>query len=192
MNKNHKAHPNDDAETTDFASLFDDITPLTQDKIPPTKPKINRVRSAKAAAAEKHGKQQAASFAFSNGYEAYFDSTEALFWFREYGDERDKEHSAKTKRLRKGHFPPDIECDLHGLTIADAQSEIAALLFTAKKEHCLCVKIMHGHGTGRLKQAIPNWLVQHPDIIGFCQAPKTDGGNAAVLVLMDLPESFLR
>lgn len=184
MKKTDDKYTNTD-ENASFAGLFSDVKPLQQDKIIPPKPhKVKKVLAPSLADKEK---KQAAAFAFSDGYQAYFNPDEPLFWHR-----GDKAESSQIKHLRKGHFPPDIECDLHGLTLADAQGEIADLLFIAKRENCLCVKILHGHGTGRLKQAIPNWLVQHPDIVGFCQAPKGDGGSAAILVLMDIPEELIR
>ncbi|MFT4463587.1 MAG: endonuclease SmrB [Sodalis sp. (in: enterobacteria)] len=46
--------------------------------------------------------------------------------------------------------------------------------------------VMHGHGKHILKQQTPLWLVQHPDVKGFHQAPKEFGGSAALLILVEL------
>ena len=46
---------------------------------------------------------------------------------------------------------------------------------------------MHGHGKHILKQQTPLWLAQHPDVLAFHQ-PKEWGGNAAILLLVELAE----
>jgi len=33
---------------------------------------------------------------------------------------------------------------------------------------------------------VPNWLVQHPDVAGFVQAPREYGGKAGLLVLIGI------
>jgi DNA-nicking Smr family endonuclease len=43
---------------------------------------------------------------------------------------------------------------------------------------------MHGHGKHILKQRLPMWLAQHPQVLAFHQATRAWGGNAALLVLL--------
>jgi DNA-nicking Smr family endonuclease len=55
----------------------------------------------------------------------------------------------------------------------------------AQKQHVHCICIVHGIGTYILKQSVPSWLVQHPAILGFHQAPLEWGGNGALLALVE-------
>ena len=68
-----------------------------------------------------------------------------------------------------------------------AKTEIASLIYTARKESVDCVSIMHGFGQGVLKAALPHYLIQHPHVNAFHQAPLEYGGQAALLVLLDVP-----
>ena len=165
-----------------FKHLFSDIKPLVQDKIPPRR----AVKTKRQFGADKQSRS-AAEVEFSDMYEAHFGDEEPLFWYQ-----GDKANHSKIKQLRKGEFPPDVEADLHGLTQQQAKQVLIELLYDAKQHNELCVAIMHGHGQGILKQKIPHYLVQHPDIIGFCQAPKQYGGSACILVLMDIAEEWIR
>lgn len=51
---------------------------------------------------------------------------------------------------------------------------------------------MHGHGKHILKQQIPLWLAQHPNIIAFHQAPKVWGGSSSLLILIETDETQRR
>ncbi len=52
---------------------------------------------------------------------------------------------------------------------------------------------MHGHGKHILKQQTPLWLAQHPHVRAFHQAPKEYGGDAALLVLIEVdPVKYVR
>ena len=76
--------------------------------------------------------------------------------------------------------------DLHGLTREQAKQELAALLLACENEHFDCASIMTGYGTFTLKKQIPRWLVQHPKVRALHQAPREWGGEAAILILVDL------
>jgi len=92
------------------------------------------------------------------------------------------------KKLRRGDYQPDLFLDLHGLTQKQAKQELGALVAACRREHVHCASVMHGHGKHVLKQQIPLWLAQHPLVLAFHQAPKEFGGNAALLVLIELEE----
>ena len=57
-----------------------------------------------------------------------------------------------------------------------------------RREHVFCACVMHGHGKHILKQQTPLWLAQHPHIMAFHQAPKEYGGDAALLILIEVEE----
>lgn len=88
------------------------------------------------------------------------------------------------KQLRRGDFSPELVVDLHGLTQLEAQREIAAAITHCLQQQVYCLNIIHGVGTGVLRQRVPGWLMQHPDIIAFHQAPLEWGGQGAMLVLL--------
>lgn len=88
------------------------------------------------------------------------------------------------KQLRRGDFSPELVVDLHGLTQLEAQREIAAAISHCLQQQVYCLNIIHGVGTGVLRQRVPGWLMQHPDVIAFHQAPLEWGGQGAMLVLL--------
>ncbi len=170
------------ARDRSFAELHPDITPFRQDKIAPSFPQ----KTDSPSTLSKHikqRKQRHAEFTFSDGFEAHFPEDTALMWHQ-----GDKRCAALLKRCRRGDFAPEYELDCHGMTKAYAKEELAALLVQAFKQDIACVSIMHGHGSGVLKRALPNYIMQFPHIIGFCQAPKQWGGQAGILILLDVPQ----
>lgn len=165
-----------------FRDEFTDVVPIKQDKIPPPslsiKQKTPIIRKNRQSAAEM--KQAAASFHFSDGFEAHFDQNGPL----KYTAPGIETHLVK--QLRRGDFAPELILDLHGYKRDEAKLEIAALIHAATKEHVHCVCIVHGIGTRILKNSVPNWLIQHPDVLAFHQAPLEWGGKGALLVLIKL------
>ncbi|WP_058912723.1 endonuclease SmrB [Entomohabitans teleogrylli] len=92
------------------------------------------------------------------------------------------------KKLRRGDYSPELFLDLHGLTQLQAKQELGALIAACRREHIWCACVMHGHGKHILKQQTPLWLAQHPHVMAFHQAPKEYGGDAALLVLIEVEE----
>ncbi|MDW6591350.1 endonuclease SmrB [Escherichia coli] len=94
----------------------------------------------------------------------------------------------EAKKLRRGDYSPELFLDLHGLTQLQAKQELGALIAACRREHVFCACVMHGHGKHILKQQTPLWLAQHPHVMAFHQAPKEYGGDAALLVLIEVEE----
>ncbi|ORM63152.1 endonuclease SmrB [Pantoea rodasii] len=92
------------------------------------------------------------------------------------------------KKLRRGDYTPEIFLDLHGLRQQQAKQELGALIAACRREHLFCASVMTGHGKHILKQQTPLWLAQHPHVMAFHQAPKLFGGDAALLVLIEVEE----
>lgn len=99
---------------------------------------------------------------------------------------REGEDPYLLKQLRRGDFSPELFLDLHGLTREEAKNELAALLLACEEEHVYCASVMTGYGTYTLKRQIPYWLVQHPKVRALHQAPREWGGEAAILLLIDI------
>lgn len=119
-------------------------------------------------------------FYFSDEYEPLLNEESAVKYLREGED------SYLLKQLRRGDFSPEIFLDLHGLTREKAKLELAALIQACENDNIFCASIMTGYGTFTLKKQIPRWLVQHPKVRALHQAPKEWGGDAAILVLIDV------
>ncbi len=167
---------------SEFSALFEDIKPIKNDKY--VAPRSIKKKTAKFESAQRIEKRQRASFEFSDGFVARFDEDSKVSYAR------DSDQKQKLSALKKGLIAPEIELDLHGLNREDAKQEIAALIDYSNKHNIECVKIVHGVSGGVLKKYTPHWLVQHPLILGFHQAPKHMGGIGALLVLLGVPRDL--
>lgn len=96
------------------------------------------------------------------------------------------------KKLRRNDYIPELFLDLHGLSQRQAKQEIGALIAACYRDNIHCACIMDGHGKHILKQQIPLWLAQHPNITAFHQAPKAWGGSASLLILVETDETQRR
>jgi len=166
-------------QVSSFASLFPDAKPITTDTYVPSRKEKRLAIKRKNEKTRLDTKKSHASFEFSDGFEATFSDIGPLKYVRE------NERSDLVKMIRRGDIQPDLELDLHGFNSETAKFEIAALLHEARKRHYQCVSIVHGVGSGILKRRVPSWLVQHPHVAGFHQAPLEWGGNGALLVLVE-------
>ncbi|VTX65503.1 endonuclease SmrB [uncultured Aggregatibacter sp.] len=159
-----------------FRAEMKGVKPLKQDTFVAARPHKKKA----LATIKEQREQQDTLFYFSDEYEPLLNEESAVKYLRE------NEDSHLLKQLRRGDFSPEIFLDLHGLTREQAKLELAALIQTCEKEHLYCASIMTGYGTYTLKRQIPRWLVQHPKVRALHQAPKEWGGEAAILILIDV------
>ncbi|WDE03882.1 endonuclease SmrB [Thalassomonas viridans] len=165
-----------------FKEAIGKVKPMVQDKIRPTAKQAKK----KIQLEKDKSAKQAAQFHFSDEFEPDLNSQGPMKYVRHDVD------SFEAKNLRRGMYRPDLILDLHGLDQHQAKQEIAALLYASQKEHAQCVCIVHGIGSRILKTKVPHWLVQHPDVMAFHQAPLEWGGNGALLVLIELKDKYIR
>lgn len=99
---------------------------------------------------------------------------------------RNQDFTNVLRKLKKGKYSPDIFLDLHGSNQYQARKKLGQLIAICQKEKIFCAHIMHGYGKNILKQQIPFWLSQHPDILAFHQAPKFFGNDAAIIVIIEI------
>jgi len=163
-----------------FKEAVGKVKPIVQDKIP----RSNKSTVTKKIIKEKDTTQQNAEFYFSDDFEPNLNQQGPVKYIREGVD------TFEAKKLRRGSYAPDLILDLHGLDQQQAKLEIAALLFACQKEHAHCICIIHGLGSRILKNKVPHWLVQHPDVMAFHQAPLEWGGNGAILALVEIEDKF--
>ncbi len=94
------------------------------------------------------------------------------------------------RKLRRGHWKIQDHLDLHGLIATEARTLTAAFLARAIRSGLRCVRIVHGKGLSSpnrepvLKKKLSGWLAQREEVLAYCQAPQTEGGGGAVLVLL--------
>ena len=94
------------------------------------------------------------------------------------------------KKLRKRHWPVQDELDLHGMTRDIARGQLGDFLRRSTRRGVRCVRIIHGVGYGSpggepvLRSVVHSWLVQKDEVVAFCVAGRTDGGNGALIVLL--------
>lgn len=110
------------------------------------------------------------------------------------GDESAYLHEGVPRRvltdLRRGRWVVQDELDLHGLTRDEARSALSAFLAHALEQGFRCIRLIHGKGLGSpgrepvLKHLSRGWLMQHSEILAFCQARPHDGGEGALLILL--------
>jgi DNA-nicking Smr family endonuclease len=112
----------------------------------------------------------------------------------ESGDElyflRDGVSSVYLKKLRRGVWSIQQHLDLHGLTVEEARPATSQFLKFCVHHGLRCVRIVHGKGLGSrngepvLKKKVAGWLAQRDEVLAYCQAPLSEGGSGAVLVLL--------
>lgn len=171
-----------------FQQAIGEVSPLKSDTIHFAK-KVSKPKSkskfGNAHSRDTQNKNKAlAEFHFSDEFEPNLHSEGPMKYVRP------DVKSFEAKNLRRGIYRPDLILDLHGLDQNQAKKEIAALLHACQKEHAQCVCIVHGLGSRILKNKVPHWLVQHPDVMAFHQAPLEWGGNGALLALIELKDKF--
>jgi DNA-nicking Smr family endonuclease len=163
-----------------FQKAIGKVKTIVQDKVQPIRTNVKN----KTIVQQKKAAKQQAQFYFSDEFEPDLNNQGPMKYVRAGVD------TFEVKNLRRGHYVPDLILDLHGLDQQQAKQELAALLYACQKEHARCICIVHGIGSRVLKRKVPHWLVQHPDIMAFHQAPLEWGGDGAILALVELKDKF--
>jgi DNA-nicking Smr family endonuclease len=88
------------------------------------------------------------------------------------------------RKLRRGHWPVEDELDLHGLTQAQASPMLDEFLRFCTARRMKCIRIIHGKGSGVLRNLARLWLADRLEVMAFCEAPPAQGGGGAMLVLL--------
>lgn len=92
--------------------------------------------------------------------------------------------------LRRGRWVVQACLDLHGMTRDEARVLTTGFLADCLLRGYRCVRVVHGKGLrspGRepvLKKWVPHWLAQRKQVLAFCQARPHDGGEGALLILL--------
>ncbi len=76
------------------------------------------------------------------------------------------------------------EIDLHGLTVDEAIVKIERFLHTAFSRGLYFVWIIHGKGSGKLRQEVGRYLSNHPLVKSYGPADSSRGGAGATRVVL--------
>ena len=91
------------------------------------------------------------------------------------------QNQAKESNLRLDTEDMNAELNLIGRTTADAEYEIDRFLDEAYLAALPRVRIIHGFGTGALKNFVHHFLKGHPHVLRYSFAPQDQGGNGATI-----------
>ena len=79
----------------------------------------------------------------------------------------------------------DVELYVHGMKVADALREVEAWLDRLLLAGFHVGHIIHGKGTGALRQAIHEYLKEVPFVKRFYLAPPEEGGEGVTIVELE-------
>src|SRR5579875_377393 len=79
---------------------------------------------------------------------------------------------------------PDVsmQLDMRGWRVEDALAELDSYLNDAALCGLASVRIVHGKGTGALRQAVREQLARHPLVKSYSSAPPQEGGDGVTIV----------
>jgi DNA-nicking Smr family endonuclease len=110
------------------------------------------------------------------------------------GDEiqfrRDGVQEAVMRKLKRGEYRVEDECDLHGLRVDEAKEALRQFLAEAMARRLRCVRVIHGKGKGSgprgpvIKTAVNMILRKTAPVLAFTSARRVDGGTGAINVLL--------
>ena len=91
------------------------------------------------------------------------------------------------RRLFRGEVSIESRLDLHGMTVARAQNQLAQFIESSAYRGYRCVLVITGKGRGVLNGNVPNWLKRPPlssHVLALAEARPKDGGSGAFYVLL--------
>jgi len=166
----------------EFREAVADVKPLKRPK------RVALKRPPPAPVAHQRRRDEAAALAESLegplSVDDALDSGEELVYLR------DGMSRQVLRRLRRGHWVIQDGLDLHGLNRNEAAAAVASFLHQCAARGLRCVRIVHGKGLGShnrepvLKLKLRKWLPPRQEVLAYCQAPASEGGSGALLVLL--------
>ncbi|MDY6834426.1 MAG: Smr/MutS family protein [Chloroflexota bacterium] len=81
-------------------------------------------------------------------------------------------------------MPAALNLDLHAFTVEEALIELDRYLYECYIANLFMVRIVHGKGTGALREAVRRELSKHPLVASFSSATSSEGGEGATIVLL--------
>jgi DNA-nicking Smr family endonuclease len=160
----------------DFKKAVSDVEPLKPRK------RVEHKRPATLPVPRQRHRDEAAALAESLA--GPLSADEALETGEELSYLREGMARQTLRKLRRGQWAIQDGVDLHGLTREQASAVVVEFLDYCLARGLRCVRIVHGKGLGILKAKLRTWLPRRDEVLAFCQAPATEGGSGALLVLL--------
>ena len=97
---------------------------------------------------------------------------------------------AKSQKQERVTFKPamsesvNIELDLRGHRASEIGEMLERYLDSAHRGGLPWVRVIHGKGTGALRNVVRDYLSQHPAVMRHELAPQEQGGDGATLVTL--------
>ena len=93
------------------------------------------------------------------------------------------------QKLKRGHFKPADQFDLHNLDLQTATAELLKFITVARKRGFVCIRVIHGKGLRSkegpiLKQMTRCMLADHLQVLAYTACKPSDGGDGATDVLL--------
>jgi len=79
---------------------------------------------------------------------------------------------------------PDITADLRGMRREDVQVTVEPLLDRAFREQIEGIWIIHGHGTGAMRDEVREFLARSPYVLGYRPGRRTEGGDGVTIAFV--------
>ena len=103
------------------------------------------------------------------------------FFHKQHGLRADKKPKPKSLARHEG---PDAVIDLHACTLELALRRTEEFLLRCQLKKFRRVLVIHGKGSGILKEGVRKYLAHHPLVLQVDDAEKQHGGNGAAMVLL--------
>jgi DNA mismatch repair protein MutS2 len=81
-----------------------------------------------------------------------------------------------------GQKPRVFECDIRGMRFEEAMKEVTRFIDNAVLNNLQSLSIIHGLGTGALREGVQELLKKHRDVAHFEYAHPEQGGFGCTLV----------
>jgi len=81
-------------------------------------------------------------------------------------------------------IPIDGTLDLHAFRPAEVRDLVREYLAACREREILQVRIIHGKGTGTLRETVHSVLRRMPEVASFRQAGEDAGGWGATIVIL--------
>jgi DNA mismatch repair protein MutS2 len=101
---------------------------------------------------------------------------------REAGRPASGRGGSPASRAEGALVPAAAELVVIGATVDDALDRVEKFLDASILTDAKRLRIVHGHGTGRLREAIRTRLKTHPLVATAAPAPDNEGGQGATIV----------
>ncbi len=97
----------------------------------------------------------------------------------------DDDRNTKTKIVDKSIESPGMELHLRGQRIEDGLENLDDYLTDAIIAELPWVRIIHGKGTGKLREAVRKTLKAHPEVKSFRRGEQGEGGDGVTVAILD-------